>query len=194
MNHFFFNVKYGFNHVLDINGYDHVLFLILLAVPYIFKDWKGLLVLVSFFTLGHTVSLVLAAYDMVSVDGKLVEFLIPITILIAAIYNVFTGGSEDKNKKTSVLFFAALAFGITHGLGFAREFAMVFGDASNKLLALLEFALGIELAQVIIVFVILFLGFLVQTIFRFSKRDWVMIISSIVIGLVIPILFENSIF
>ncbi|ARV09915.1 HupE / UreJ protein [Winogradskyella sp. PC-19] len=189
MNDFFFNVKYGLNHVLDINGYDHVLFLILLAVPYIFKDWKRVLVLVSLFTIGHTVSLILAAYDMVSVNGKLVEFLIPVTILVAAIYNVFTGGKEDKNKKVSVLFFAALAFGIIHGLGFAREFTMVFGDTDNKLLALLEFALGIELAQVIIVFVVLFLGFLFQTIFRFSKRDWVMVVSSIVIGLVIPILF-----
>ncbi|WP_295830931.1 HupE/UreJ family protein [uncultured Winogradskyella sp.] len=194
MSNFFFNVKYGLNHVLDINGYDHLLFLVLLAVPYIFKDWKRVLVFVSLFTLGHTLSLVLAAYDMVSVDEKLVEFLIPITIFVAAIYNVFTGGVEDKNKKISVLFFTALAFGIIHGLGFAREFTMVFGDESNKLLALLEFALGIELAQVIIVFVILFLGFLFQTIFRFSKRDWVIVISSMVIGLVIPILFENSIF
>jgi len=90
MNDFFFNVKYGLNHVLDINGYDHLLFLVLLAVPYIFKDWKRVLVLVSLFTLGHTLSLVLAAYDMVSVDEKLVEFLIPITIFVAAIYNVFT--------------------------------------------------------------------------------------------------------
>ena len=194
MNDFWFNVKYGLNHVLDINGYDHVLFLMVLAVPYVFKDWKRVLLLVSLFTLGHTLSLVLAAYNIVSVNGKLVEFLIPITIIVAAIYNVFTAGKDGKEKKMGLLLFSALFFGLIHGLGFAREFTMVFGDANNKVLALLEFALGIELAQVIIVFVILFLGFLFQTLFRFSRRDWIMVLSSVVIGLVLPILIENSVF
>lgn len=194
MNDFWFNVKYGLNHVLDINGYDHVLFLMVLAVPYVFKDWKRVLFLVSLFTLGHTLSLVLAAYNIVSVNGKLVEFLIPITIIVAAIYNVFTSGKDGKDKKMGLLLFSALFFGLIHGLGFAREFTMVFGDANNKVLALLEFALGIELAQVIIVFVVLFSGFLFQTLFRFSRRDWIMVLSSIVIGLVLPILIENSVF
>jgi hypothetical protein len=163
-------------------------------VPYLFKDWKRVLLLVTLFTLGHCLSLVLAAYNVVSVNGKLVEFLIPITIIITAIYNVFTAGKKDKNKKVGLLVFAALFFGLIHGLGFAREFTMVFGDADSKLLALVEFALGIEIAQVIIVFVVLFVGMLFQTIFRFSQRDWVMVLSSIVIGLVIPILIENNIF
>ncbi|MCC1484371.1 HupE/UreJ family protein [Winogradskyella immobilis] len=194
LDEFWFNVKYGINHVLDINGYDHVLFLMVLAVPYLFKNWKRVLLLVSLFTIGHTLSLVLAAYDVVSVNGKLVEFLIPITILVAAIYNVFTAGKHDKNKKVGLLLFAALFFGLVHGLGFAREFTMVFGGADNKLVSLLEFALGIEIAQIIIVFVVLFFGFLFQTIFRFSQRDWVMVLSSVVVGLVIPILIENNIF
>ena len=193
MSDFLFNLKYGLNHVLDINGYDHVLFLMVLAVPYVFKDWKRVLVLVSLFTLGHTLSLVLAAYDYVSINGSTVEFLIPVTILIAAVFNIYTGG-EQKNRRISVLFFAALFFGIIHGLGFAREFAMVFGDEENKPLALLAFALGIELAQVVVVFVILFLGFLSQTIFRLSRRDWILVLSSIVVGLVLPILIENNIF
>jgi hypothetical protein len=194
MDEFWFNVHYGTNHVLDINGYDHVLFLILLAVPYLFKDWKRVLLLVTLFTLGHTLSLILAAYNVVFVNGKLVEFLIPITIFIAAAYNVFTAGKKDKNKKIGLLFFTALFFGLIHGLGFAREFTMVFGDAENRFLALLEFALGIEIAQIIIVFVVLFIGMLFQTIFRFSQRDWVMVLSSVVIGLVIPILIDNNIF
>ena len=193
MNEFWFNVKYGLNHVLDINGYDHVLFLMVLAVPYVFKDWRRVILLVTLFTLGHTLSLVLAAYNVVSVNGALVEFLIPVTILVTAIYNVFSGGEKTKNKKIGLLSFAALFFGLIHGLGFAREFTMVFGGSDNKILALIAFALGIEIAQVIIVFVVLFFGFLFQTLFRFSKRDWVMVLSSIVIGLVIPILVENSI-
>jgi len=189
---FWFNVQYGINHVLDINAYDHVLFLIVLAVPYIFKDWKRILMLVSVFTLGHTLSLILAAYGVVSINGKLVEFLIPITILIMAIFNVFTAGKTAKSDKVGVLFFSTLFFGLVHGLGFAREFKLMVGKSDNKLVTLLEFALGIELAQIIIVFVVLFLGFLMQTIFRFSKRDWVMVVSAVVIGLVIPMIINSN--
>jgi len=188
LDNFWFNVQYGINHVLDPNGYDHVLFLIVLAVPYLFKDWKRVLLLVSLFTLGHTLSLVLAAYNVVRVNSSLVEFLIPVTIFITAIYNVFTAGKKDKGGKIGLLFFSTLFFGLIHGLGFAREFKMFAGESQNKIELLLEFALGIEIAQVIIVFVALFLGFLCQTIFRFSRRDWIMVISAVVVGLVIPMI------
>ena len=103
LENFWFNVEYGINHVLDINAYDHVLFLISLTVPYVFKDWKRVLILVSMFTLGHTLSLVLAAYGIVSVNAGLVEFLIPITILIVALYNVFTAGKKPRKIGTTLL-------------------------------------------------------------------------------------------
>ena len=189
---FWFNVQYGINHVLDINAYDHVLFLIVLTIPYLFKDWKRVLLLVSVFTLGHTLSLVLAAYNVVQVNGELVEFLIPITILIVALFNVFTAGKGAQKEKIGVLFFSTLFFGLVHGLGFAREFQILVGDTGNKLITLLEFALGIEMAQIIIVFIVLFLGYLIQTIFRFSKRDWIMVISAIVVGLVIPMIMNSG--
>jgi hypothetical protein len=192
LENFWFNVQYGMNHVLDINGYDHVLFLVVLAVPYVFKDWKRMLLLVSMFTLGHTLSLVLSAYDIVRVNGKLIEFLIPITILVTAIYNVFTAGKKDRGAKIGLLFFTTLFFGLVHGLGFAREFKMFSGQSENKVELLIEFALGIEIAQVIIVFVVLFIGFLCQTIFRFSRRDWIMVVSAIVIGLVIPMVIQSD--
>ncbi len=194
LNDFLSNVKYGMNHVLDINAYDHVLFLMVLAVPYIFSNWKRVLLLVSLFTLGHTLSLVLAAYGIISVNASLVEFLIPVTILVMALYNVFTAGKGAQKERVGVLFISTLFFGLVHGLGFAREFRMVFGDSDDKWLLLLEFALGIEVAQVIIVFIVLFLGYVAQTIFRFSKRDWVMVLSSIVIGMVIPMLLQSDIF
>ncbi|MDO6761433.1 HupE/UreJ family protein [Tamlana sp. 2_MG-2023] len=192
LENFWFNVEYGINHVLDINAYDHVLFLIVLAVPYLFKDWKRVLLLVTMFTLGHTLSLILASYGVVSVNASIVEFLIPITIMIVALFNVFTAGKGAQNEKVGVLFLSTLFFGLIHGLGFAREFRMLLGDSDNKLLLLLEFALGIEIAQVIIVFLVLFLGYLVQTIFRFSKRDWVMVISAVVVGLVIPMILNSD--
>ncbi len=192
LENFWFNVEYGINHVLDINAYDHVLFLIVLTVPYVFRDWKRVLLLVTMFTLGHTLSLVLAAYGVVSVDAAMVEFLIPITIMVVALFNVFTSGKGAQREKVGVLFLSTLFFGLIHGLGFAREFKMLLGDSDNKLVLLLEFALGIELAQVIIVFIVLFLGYIVQTIFRFSKRDWIMVISAIVVGLVIPMILNSD--
>ena len=193
LENFWFNVEYGINHVLDINAYDHVLFLIALTVPYLFKDWKRVLLLVSLFTLGHTLSLVLAAYNVVSVNGELVEFLIPITILIVALFNVFTAGKGAQKEKVGILFFSTLFFGLVHGLGFAREFQMLLSDTDNKIILLLEFALGIELAQIIIVFLVLFLGYIIQTLFRFTKRDWIMVISAIVVGLVIPMILNSDI-
>ena len=188
---FWLHVQYGINHVLDINAYDHVLFLIVLAVPYLFRDWKRVLWLVTMFTLGHTISLVLASYGMVKIDGNLIEFLIPVTIMIVAIYNVFTAGKQSKSQKMGLLFVSTLFFGLVHGFGFAREFRMSLDKGDSKLLRLFEFALGIEIAQIIIVFIILFLGYIFQTVFRFSKRDWVMVISAIVIGLVIPMLLNS---
>ncbi|WP_242083028.1 HupE/UreJ family protein [Aestuariivivens sediminis] len=192
LENFWFNVEYGINHVLDINAYDHVLFLISLTVPYAFKDWKRVLLLVSMFTLGHTLSLVLAAYNIVSINVQLVEFLIPVTILIVAVYNVLTAGKGAQKERVGILFFTTLFFGLIHGLGFAREFKMLLGDSDNTLVLLLEFALGIEISQIIIVFMVLFLGYLGQTIFRFSKRDWILVISSVVIGLVIPMLHNSD--
>ncbi len=145
---FWFNVEYGMNHVLDINAYDHVLFLIVLTIPYLFKDWKRVLLLVSVFTIGHTLSLTLAAYGAFSVSDELVEFLIPVTILIVALFNVFTAGKGAQREKVGVLFLSTLFFGLVHGMGFAREFRMFVGNSESKLVPLLEFALGIEIAQV----------------------------------------------
>jgi hypothetical protein len=190
---FWFNVEYGMNHVLDVNAYDHVLFLIVLTIPYLFKDWKRVLLLVSVFTIGHTLSLTLAAYGAFSVSDELVEFLIPVTILIVALFNVFTAGKGAQREKVGVLFISTLFFGLVHGMGFAREFRMFVGNSESKLVPLLEFALGIEIAQVIIVFLVIFFGFLFQTVFRFSKRDWIMVVSSVVVGLIIPMLLANKI-
>ena len=192
LSEFWFNVEYGLKHVLDINGYDHVLFLMVLSVPYLFKDWKRVLILVSVFTLGHTASLVLAAYDVVEINSTLVEFLIPITILVVAIYNVLTASEKTKHHKIGVLFISTLFFGLIHGLGFAREFKIFIGRDENKLWPLIEFALGIELAQVIIVFVVLFLGFLAHTVFDVSRRDWKLVVSAIVLGLVIPMIINSD--
>jgi hypothetical protein len=187
-------MQYGMYHVLNVNAYDHILFLIVLTIPYMFKDWKRVLFLVTIFVLGHSVSLAFATYGVISVSNKWIEFLIPVTILIIALFNVFTAGKKTQNEKVGMLFFITLFYGLIHGLGFINVFEAAISKSENKLISLLEISLGIEIGQLIVVFIILFLGFLSQTLFRFSKRDWVMVISAIVAGLLIPMLIKSNIF
>lgn len=194
MSDFWIFFKVGLYHVLNSNGYDHLLFLIALTVPYLFKDWKRVLILVSIFTLGHTLALFLSVFNVVSVKASWIELLIPITILITAFYNLITAGKSSKKENLSFIGAVSLFFGIIHGLGFSNYFnAILPGKPTDKLAPLLEFALGIEVAQLLIVLFVLLLSFVVQTLFRFNKRDFTLIMSAFVIGVVVPLIIDNPI-
>ena len=181
MNEFIFYFKMGLFHVLDIRAYDHILFLIVLAVVYLFKQWTKVLWLITLFTIGHSITLALSAYGILNVNSNLVEFLIPLTIFITGLMNVLTARKASVGKENQNLFFA-LFFGLIHGLGFSNYFKIMIGKTSDKLVPLLEFAIGVEAAQIIIVLLILLAGTLAQSIFGVNRRDWILIISSIVIG------------
>jgi hypothetical protein len=194
MSEFWIFFEKGLRHILDLSAYDHILFLIALSIPYAFKDWKRLLLLVTIFTVGHTVALLLSVFGMVIIKVNLVEFLIPITILIIAFFNLFTAGKSSKQESISVIGFVTLFFGIIHGLSFAGHFKTITaGSPQSKLLPLSEFSLGIETSQIIVVFIVLILSYLVQTFFRFSKRDWTLVMSSFVIGVVLPMIISSEI-
>lgn len=194
MTDFWIYFKIGLNHVLDINGYDHVLFLIALTVPYAFKDWKRILLLVTLFTIGHTFALLLSVFNIVTVKATLVEFLIPITILITAFFNLFTAGKSSKQESITFIGAITVFFGVIHGLGFSNYFKTILpGNPSEKVVPLLEFALGIEVAQILVVVAVLILSFIVQTLFRFNKRDFTLVMSAFVIGVVVPLIIENPI-
>ncbi|WP_367755576.1 HupE/UreJ family protein [Flavobacterium sp. WC2430] len=194
MSEFWIYFQIGLKHVLDIHSYDHVLFLIALAVPFSFKDWKRIILLVSLFTIGHTMALILSVFGIIAIKVNVVELLIPITILVTALFNLFTAGKSNKKESINLVFFIVLFFGIVHGLGFSNYFKSILGGtATSKLLPLGEFALGIEAAQIIVVFIVLVLSYIVQTIFRFSKRDWTLVMSAFIIGVVLPMIIENEI-
>ncbi|MEW7289042.1 HupE/UreJ family protein [Aquimarina sp. 2304DJ70-9] len=193
MSEFWLYIKLGFGHVLDWNAYDHILFLVVLTIGYSLDNWKRILLLITLFTVGHTISLFLATYNVVSVNSRLVEFLIPLTILATAIFNVLTGKSGSKSSKIGILYGATIFFGLIHGLGFSSYFKAVSSNVSSKILPLIEFALGIEISQIIVVLIVVLISFIAQTFLRFSKRDWILIVSSIVIGMVIPMLIANKI-
>ncbi|WP_333780807.1 HupE/UreJ family protein [Tenacibaculum pacificus] len=174
-------LKWAYFIVLDIKAYDHILFLIVLAVVYEFIHWKKVLWLITLFTIGHSITLALSAYGILKIDVDLVEFLIPLSIFITGLMNVLTARKASVGKENQNLFFA-LFFGLIHGLGFSNYFKIMIGKTSDKLIPLLEFAGGVEAAQIIIVLGILLIGTLTQSIFNVNRRDWILVISSIVMG------------
>jgi hydrogenase/urease accessory protein HupE len=180
----------GFQHVLDFSAYDHVLFLIVLAVVFNFDQWRKVCWMATLFTIGHSITLALSAYGKVNVGTKLIEFLIPITILITGCINVFTAKKSASGKGSLNLIFA-LFFGLIHGFGFSTYFKVMVGKGENKLVPLVEFALGIEAAQIIIVLGVLVLGVFLQFFTRVSKRDWILVASSVVVGVSIQMIVER---
>ena len=190
MDDFILYFKMGLTHVLDITAYDHILFLIVLAVIFTNFQWRKVIWLVTLFTLGHSITLALSAYKILEVRMDLIEFLIPLTIFITGLINIINA-KKEANKRGNINLILALFFGLIHGLGFSNYFKMMIGKEEDKLLPLVEFALGIEVAQIIIVLSILIIGFLLKSIFKVQRRDWILVSSSIVIGFSIQMMLDR---
>lgn len=191
MEQIFFYLKQGLFHVLDWSAYDHILFLVVLVVVFTFADWKKALWLITLFTIGHTITLALAAYNLIYIKSSIVEFLIAATIFVTALSNMLFQ-KKGKSDGLNLNLFFALFFGLVHGLGFSSYFKILVGAEEDKILPLFSFALGVELAQITMVIALLILTFFGLTIFKFSKRDWVLVISAIVFGITIPILYSRK--
>lgn len=193
MNDFWLYFKMGIDHVVNLHNYSHILFIILLTVAYQFNAWKRLLVLISLFTVGHLIAVLMVSYGAVKVSLGMVGFLIAVAIIFTALFNIFTAGKEKKLEKLGLLFGLSIFLGLLRGLEFAPQFLKSLGQKS-KLLPSLEVALGVEVGQIIVAVVVLILGAVVQTVFRFNKRDWVLVISSVILGLAIPLLLNHWVF
>ena len=187
---FWLYLTLGFEHVLDWNGYDHILFLIVLCVSFLLKDWRKALLLISIFTIGHTLSMGLTVSNIFKVDASLVAILIPITILITSGHHIFFPNATKQLANKSFLMLSCFLFGIIHGFGFSLYFSAISGSIGSLINPFLGFMVGVETSQIIMVAVMLLLNNLVHLFFRISQRDWIMILSSIVIGLTLPLLFE----
>ena len=189
MENFWFYFKLGFDHVLDPSGLDHFYFLIALTLPFMFREWQKLLIWVSIFTLGHTLSLFASNFKWILVDGKWVEFLIPITIGITCLSVLFK--QRNTVSKASWINSITLFFGIIHGFGFGRYFRMISIDDENVAISLLEFALGVEFAQVVIVLSMLLTNFLVIRVFGFKIQKWELIVATLILSQAISMTVEN---
>lgn len=191
MEQFWFYIKMGLDHVLDLSAYDHILFLAALAIPFMFKDWKKVLLLATVFTIAHCLSLALSAFDVLTVNVGLIEFLIPVTIALTALYNLWTVKKDDGGLNFKVHMISTTFFGLVHGFGFSNFFKMMMADEENKIAPLFGFATGIELSQVLILIFALLMAFVCRTLIGLKKRYFMLGASIIVLLITIPMLVNT---
>jgi len=192
MSEFLLYLELGFDHILDLNGYDHILFVVALCATYMIRDWKKLLILITAFTIGHSITLALATLQVVNFRAELIEFLIPVTIFITALLNLFKKERGFEAPKVRSNYWLALIFGLIHGLGFSNYLRALLGKDTSIVSQLLAFNVGLELGQIIIVAIFLIISFILVDIFGVKRRDWKMIISSAVAGIALMLMFETK--
>jgi len=189
----------GFQHIADLGGYDHILFLIALCAIYSLREWKKVALLVTAFTLGHSLTLALAALGIVPVNAAWIEFLIPVTIVITALYNVAVHRFDRRelpglfNRQLNANYFFALFFGLIHGLGFSNFFraSLMPGEEGRLVLQLFAFNLGVELGQLLIVAFILLASFVAFRVLQVKQREWNLFISGSAFGLALVMALER---
>jgi len=183
----------GLDHILDMAGFDHIVFIVILCAIYLVREWAKILVLVTAFTIGHSVTLALATMKIITIDTGLVEFLIPVTIFITALINLFRTERSLQRKDVRSNYFLALFFGLVHGLGFSNNLRALLGKEENIITQLLAFNLGIELGQIIIVVCFMLCSFIFVDLLNMTRRDWKMVISSGGAGIALMLILENKI-
>ncbi|MEN0050757.1 MAG: HupE/UreJ family protein [Bacteroidota bacterium] len=189
---FDFYIKLGFQHISNLAGYDHILFLVVLCAVYRIEQWKKILVLVTAFTIGHSVTLALAALDIFSIPSSIIKFLIPLTIFITALYNVLRPSTIEDSSKMGRNYLMALFFGFIHGMDFSNYFKALLMDSSAIVSPLLGFNIGIELGQLLIVFFIVGIAFLFLNVIGVKHRDWNLFISGAAAGMSLISMVENG--
>lgn len=191
MQDFIFYIKLGLNHVLDFGAYDHILFLSALAVPFTFKYWKRVLILATVFTITHCISLAFSVYEVVTVDVGLIEFLIPVTILLTALFNFTYVFKEAMDVGLFLHILATSFFGLVHGFGFSNYFKMLMAEEEDKITPLLGFATGIELSQVTIILVVLAIAYVVLDLLKIKRPIFITVASILIIAITIPLLIAT---
>ncbi|MFK7981400.1 MAG: HupE/UreJ family protein [Saprospiraceae bacterium] len=188
----------GFEHISDIKAYDHILFLVALCAIYRLSEWKKVLILVTAFTIGHSITLALAALNIISFSTKIVEFLIPVTILITSLFNVWKRDSGGINqtlfsKKINITYLLALFFGTIHGMGFSNflRSTLMPGEEDSLISQLFAFNIGVELGQLMIVAIILGCAYLALNIFKVKQREWNLFVSGAAAGVALILMMDT---
>ncbi|MFT5884162.1 MAG: hypothetical protein ACI9IP_000617 [Arcticibacterium sp.] len=195
MSEFFIYLTLGYQHITDLNGFDHLLFLVALCAIYSLQQWKDVLILVTAFTLGHSVTLALATQDILKVNAAFIEFLIPITIILTCLVNFFYKFKRNLHRSSSnpkwLRYGIATLFGLIHGLGFSTYLKSLLGAENSIFKPLLAFNIGLEFGQILIVAIALFINFLLISGFGLKKRTWNLILSGIVMGMSLMLVIDK---
>ena len=189
MQDFGFYFEIGWEHINNKNALDHQLFIAAIAAIYLLKDWKQVLILVTAFTIGHSVTLALSVFDVIRFSSSWVEFLIPCTIIVTAGSNLFQ--KKFTPKSIRINYFLALAFGLIHGMGFANSIRFMLASDQSVGWGLYGFNVGLEVGQVVVVVVLLLLAYLIINIFRVNRREWVIFLSAAVFSLALKMALER---
>ncbi|QKZ11844.1 HupE/UreJ family protein [Spirosoma sp. KUDC1026] len=199
MSDFLIYLRLGFDHITDPGGYDHILFVIALCAVYTLQQWRQVLILVTAFTIGHSITLALATLRLIQYKTEVIELLIPITILLTALINF--GYQEPRSRNQPALagsqrnmgrYGLALSFGLIHGMGFSNYLRSLLGREAAIVQPLLAFNIGLELGQLLIVAIILTLAYLVLTLFSVSRLRWTLAVSGVVAGMAISLIIANE--
>jgi len=169
----------GWHHILSWDSLDHLLFIVALAAIYLAENWKQVLVLVTAFTIGHSLTLALSVYDLIRIQGKWVEFLIPCTIIATGIFNLLL--KDFKPTSLKINYFLALFFGLIHGMGFANTIRFMLAKNQNIAVPLLSFNIGLEAGQVVVVSIILLISYLLVNKAKLKRTWWVWTLSAFAI-------------
>lgn len=181
----------GFQHILDVNGYDHILYIAALCVSFNYLEYKKLFLLITAFTLGHSLTLCFSVFNVININQALIEILIPSTILITCLINVFSIKSE--NKKFSYKYLLALVFGFIHGMGFSYLLKSLLSKEESIIWPLISFNIGLEIGQIIVVFVMLLISLILVRYTKLDKIVWVKMISISILFFAIYILIQRII-
>ena len=190
MNDFWLYLQIGFHHIADFRGIDHILFIAALCIRYQFTDWKKLLVLITAFTIGHSITLALSVFNIIDYSMSWIEFLIPVTIAITAVSNVFVKKFVFK-AKFPLIYFLALLFGLIHGMGFSNYLKSLLGIGESVVWQLLAFNLGLEAGQILIVLIILIITLIFVNLFKANRREYLLFVSAIAFALALQMAFER---
>lgn len=178
----------GYEHIIDFGALDHILFLVALVSVYQVKNWLRFLLAVTFFAIGHSATLALGTFKIVEIDNALIEFLIPLTIVIVALYNIAQGSPKPRGWGR---YWLAGIFGLIHGMGFSNSYQMLVMGDQSVWQAMLPFNLGIELGLLLVALVLIIALFIYQIILNKKGRDWNLFFSGVAFGLALIMCFEQ---
>ncbi len=185
----YFNL--GVEHITDLNGYDHILFLTALAAVYLLQDSKKVIILITAFTIGHSVTLALATLRIIKIPSDLIEFLIPLTIFISAFLDFFYNEQKTGKRIHHIKYTLAMFFGLIHGLGFSNYLRELLGNEENIVSPLFAFNIGLEVGQIIIVAVYLTLATTLVKFLKVPRRDLSLITAGAAFGISIILMIER---